>query len=242
MPTDSRDTMAATCYLLDLPSELRNRIYELVLVATKDIETDTWCKRPPARVPVTPDEIQYAMEPALLATCKKIHREGLPIFYGQNVFYGGFVEWDWPAWLKRLTPAKKEMVKIIKLFSSDYSISNVRAMGEPLCANGTLAPKALLEEFLESTRCYLANSDITFSGSGLIFDFMFEGPSRHWECWRVDEHGEWMGAEYDVSTKFPVFPEDSVGFLRWVEYPDEDENEDRHVEDGDQEVREDSQH
>ena len=61
---------AASCPLLELPAELRNRIYRLVL-----------CKENPVRVIST----GYERE-GLLSSCKQVRQETLKIYYYENEF------------------------------------------------------------------------------------------------------------------------------------------------------------
>jgi hypothetical protein len=117
MATDSSDTMTADCHLLKLPSELRNQIYELVLVATHDIDANTWCATRRFKSYYTRATIKYSMEPALLATCKQIRGEGLPIFYGQNTFFAKRGNAAWWNFLRHIGPTKRAMVENLKLFS-----------------------------------------------------------------------------------------------------------------------------
>ncbi|KAI5361512.1 hypothetical protein Slin15195_G126270 [Septoria linicola] len=59
-----------TCYFMELPGELRNRIYRFVLLQPEDI-------------PVTSSGYE---RPSVLATSKTIRSEGLKIFYLENAF------------------------------------------------------------------------------------------------------------------------------------------------------------
>lgn len=68
--------------LFRLPAELRNRIYELVLMfrhplgAHRDLMGDWEAEMTPCNV----------AQPALARTCRAIRSESLPIFYAQNTF------------------------------------------------------------------------------------------------------------------------------------------------------------
>lgn len=63
------------CRLLSLPAELRNRIYEMVVVHQQPI---TMSHRRRHRLTRTP--------PAITRTCQQIKNESLPIFYEWNTF------------------------------------------------------------------------------------------------------------------------------------------------------------
>ena len=63
----------------DLSGELRNKIYEYVLVDQNSLPID--CRW------YTADQSPYIMqEPPLLTTSRRIRVEGLPIFYAENTF------------------------------------------------------------------------------------------------------------------------------------------------------------
>ncbi|KAK4549846.1 hypothetical protein LTR36_005147 [Oleoguttula mirabilis] len=63
-------TAGTTSRFLELPGELRNRIYRLALLSDNAI-------------PVT---AQHFQEPDLLHACKQVRREAMSIFYGENEF------------------------------------------------------------------------------------------------------------------------------------------------------------
>ncbi|PPJ55629.1 hypothetical protein CBER1_03750 [Cercospora berteroae] len=97
---------SSTVGFLDLPPELRNRIYELVLVARSNGPTVLMPRlRPdlgeiqrgfmsPITFPHqydrrewnTSDPTSFGLVPSLLATCKQIYQEALPVLYGNNPF------------------------------------------------------------------------------------------------------------------------------------------------------------
>ncbi|CAK4034157.1 Hypothetical predicted protein [Lecanosticta acicola] len=69
-PSSSSDS--GKCKLLELPAELRNDIYRLVLVPEDDAAVDI-------------DANGYD-RPGLLSTCKQIYYEARKIFYAENKF------------------------------------------------------------------------------------------------------------------------------------------------------------
>ncbi|KAK4545549.1 hypothetical protein LTR36_002899 [Oleoguttula mirabilis] len=74
-----QDTKEATSHL-QLPGELRNRIYRLV--AVNDALTQATIK--PSR---KTGRVKYkALVPGLAATCRSIRDEPLPIYYAENIF------------------------------------------------------------------------------------------------------------------------------------------------------------
>lgn len=113
-----------TCYLLSLPAEIGNRIYEEVLVHIDVLWVD------PEGVPI--DKIrkdvltngrrfQYLpSEPALTRTCRKVRRETLPIFYGRNIFSDTPVDLCCIKFLIYLTPEKRRMLKQLRISHWKY--------------------------------------------------------------------------------------------------------------------------
>jgi hypothetical protein len=93
------------CRLLKIPSELRNRIYELVL-----IQPD------PIRLPLGQSEKDKR---ALLRTCHQIHDEAVGIYYGNNAFVADCGAWflnaDLICWLRGLGWKKRFMLTDVRL-------------------------------------------------------------------------------------------------------------------------------
>ena len=104
-PSTSGINMEQTSRLLNLPSELRNRIYELVLIQPDAI-----------RLPQGRSE---AGKRDLLCTCHQIHNEAVSIYYGNNAFIADCGAWflnaDLICWLRGLGPKKRSMLKDVRL-------------------------------------------------------------------------------------------------------------------------------
>lgn len=99
-----------------LPTELRNQVYEMVLVDdTSSI-----------RVFHKPKECQPPF--ALLGTCREIRRQAAPIYYGQHAFFvfghdraevnGVMV--DWP----RALGAARQLLRQIRIARATYSTAS----------------------------------------------------------------------------------------------------------------------
>lgn len=88
-----------------LPAELRNHIYELAVLHDKPIVLDP--NRNAAYKPRPRGSISGLLT-ALLYTCKTIHTEALPIFYGVNTFEIRVSAGDAQGMLKYLTPTTTE--------------------------------------------------------------------------------------------------------------------------------------
>jgi hypothetical protein len=214
MATDSSDTMIADCHLLKLPSELRNQIYEHVLVATHGIDANTWCRTRRIQNFYTSNTIKYAMEPALLATCKQIRGEGLPIFYGQNTFFAKRGNAAWWNFLMHIGPTKRAMVGNLKLFSVHNRVLTEEEAAEGSSLNGIAIPRKLLAAHLESVHSTLAKLGINFEDISFVFELQdLEERNGLYRMWRVDAEGGWMSVEY--AAKAPANSDDGLGFKRW---------------------------
>jgi hypothetical protein len=88
--------------LLDLPKEIRNNIYELCLTVPEEVcmmaefsELDY-----DYELHITEDgsdrisSTRANFQPAILATCRTIHQEATPMFYGSNRFQLSLVFWE----------------------------------------------------------------------------------------------------------------------------------------------------
>lgn len=69
---DSNMQNQTDCRLLDLPQEIRDHIYHLVLVADNAILDQS-------------PKLSQGLTPDLLATCNQIHKEAEPILYSKNI-------------------------------------------------------------------------------------------------------------------------------------------------------------
>ena len=71
IPPSAPTAKTPPCRFLDLPAELRNRIYRLTLLETQKIVISDHHK---------------AKEPGLLSACRQIRQETLTLYYHENVF------------------------------------------------------------------------------------------------------------------------------------------------------------
>ena len=115
------NTAPKPCYLLKLPAELQDRIYEFVLIEEGSFDMVTWATSRPNNqyVMFYVEGMQdFASEPGLLVTCKEIREAALPIFYRRNIFTAHPALADaWQTWLLKLTPQKRSMVECVRLHS-----------------------------------------------------------------------------------------------------------------------------
>ena len=82
--------------LMDLPPEIREFIYEYVAVEDEELEV-----------------FGGICEPGLLAVSRQIRHEGLPSFYGSNIFLG--MSDDFPRWLDSLDDNRTRMLRAIHI-------------------------------------------------------------------------------------------------------------------------------
>jgi hypothetical protein len=137
--------MNQTSRLLRLPSELRNRIYELVLIQPDAI-----------RLPQGRSE---SGKRDLLCTCRQIHDEAVGIYYGSNAFIADCGSWflnvDLICWLRGLGPKKRSMLRDVRLSLRQQrvlgSLSGPRdmdffitALMKKLDAMGLMLPKSAI--------------------------------------------------------------------------------------------------
>lgn len=73
--TNTEEKAASRCRLLELPAELRNHIYEFVVLQESRVSIFTW-------LPAHEEDAQ----PALSLTCRQIRNECLPVYYDVNTF------------------------------------------------------------------------------------------------------------------------------------------------------------
>ena len=86
------------CRLLNLPAELRNRIYELVLQDSRNFNIRPWHS----------NSYKY---PALLRTCQQIAGEAGSIFFQQTTFYVAAGDC---IWLRALSPRNRSLIRKIR--------------------------------------------------------------------------------------------------------------------------------
>ncbi|KAF7954365.1 hypothetical protein EAE96_005489 [Botrytis aclada] len=96
--------------ILSLPRELRNKIYEELLVCESFIEIDFQLRFLPRN-----------LTRGLLFTCRTIHGEATSVFYAQNTFE--FVLWDAQGFLNKIGPINASSIRHIAItFPSFYSL------------------------------------------------------------------------------------------------------------------------
>lgn len=106
------------CFLLELPAELRNRIYEAALVH------NTIFILHPSGKPVDdiedgdlglPTALFRPSEPSLTRTSHQVRDETLPIYYGQNTYRDSIRDPYCTKLLRFLTPERRLMLKRVQI-------------------------------------------------------------------------------------------------------------------------------
>ena len=92
--------------LLQLPAELRNRIYELVLVSAQSVLLG---EKPEHLLWPIPNNHPRA----LLCTCCQVQFEGAPIYYSENVFATSFL--GLKDWLRKIGVRNREFLSEVRL-------------------------------------------------------------------------------------------------------------------------------
>ncbi|KAI9847709.1 MAG: hypothetical protein M1837_001957 [Sclerophora amabilis] len=105
--TPARNSSPPSSRFLDLPAELRTKIYQMVLVVDGTIDLD-------------PENVRrIAPRLDLFQTSRQIHKEAYHVFYGGNTFrvfplHGRFFHTKYPL-LSRMTPRYRAAIKSLEL-------------------------------------------------------------------------------------------------------------------------------
>ena len=105
------------CGFLKLPSDVRKHIYEFTLV---DNEAINILRHAQSTAKTCPKKSVFMPEPGLLATCTKIRKEALPIFYANNIFGYHFqdslyMQAPWKPFVAKLSPNKRSMLRYVRI-------------------------------------------------------------------------------------------------------------------------------
>lgn len=119
--------------ILELPAELRNRIYEYTLTEPEPIELP---QRNPANAKgVSAKErkedrkVPCLKEPPLLSTCRQIRRESLGIYFSCNIFEGFCIN-HCVSFLSNLSDEKLGMIRAVRLWWEGTAWKENKAMPE----------------------------------------------------------------------------------------------------------------
>ena len=137
--TRSRRTIQQTSALLNLPPELRDRIYHFALLSehpitiqpmpsvaalllTKKRLPPFWQRECTSRLP---------REPSLLQVCVEIREEATPMYYGANIFHST-QRLALKVWLHEIGSWKRKLLKRVHGFCIDPDILGTTALSECL--------------------------------------------------------------------------------------------------------------
>lgn len=152
------------CRLLELPNEILNSIYQLVLVRHDVLWVDPEGK-PIDKIwdngATDQRRLHYLpSEPALTRTCQRIRQETLPIFYGSNTFCDTPADLCCVKFFIYLTPAKRKMLRSVRIAHWGYYASKVLHVdgGPPgTCHTSVRIRLALMRQWLRRCKIYLAD-------------------------------------------------------------------------------------
>lgn len=208
-PTDfsfSRGEESGTCCpIFRLSPELRNHIYEPVLVSQHPFCLTTHGDPSDCGY----DRYSVTAEPPLVRTCRMIRQESLSIYYGCNTFqfrsYQALVDW-----LHGLGPAKRKLLYNLRGFNERAPwISPKRAQDR------AARTELLLEQIGLSVRplaFYAPCSDEPkpWPTSGLIITWVSSSgvtttAETVWERWECDVNGKaWSGQPFSPSLEIAI--------------------------------------
>lgn len=118
--------------LFDLPAELRNRIYQLVLVSDECIEVDAAMSTNRARTRSETKRTNRSgpviREPALLQSCGIIRGEATQMYYALNRFASSCKKLLY--WMKGLGTTKQAMLRDIRVLRNGKPRREVRQLQE----------------------------------------------------------------------------------------------------------------
>ena len=141
---NSEQTTSMPFRFVDLPAEIRNKIYRYILVHSQPIRLDTPFLRPSAR------------SLAILFTNNFIYSEAMPVFYSKNAFIikGSRKE---HAWLRRMRPeGRNELRKITYQVSAarynhESSVYNALSLCSHVHLTLKAKPRYLVTALMEGT-------------------------------------------------------------------------------------------
>ena len=102
---------------LNLPPELRNRVYEVALVESRDFTTEM-CPLESSRKNYRTDAEKTAM--AIKLVSKAVNRESVPIFFVRNEFYIPFHR-SLTRFLQRISPLERQLITSIVFVAGSYN-------------------------------------------------------------------------------------------------------------------------
>ena len=153
---NAKNAVSTTFRLLDLPPELRNRIYHMILI-TNDL---IWIETRGLLTATDIVETGSFFEPPMLSVCQQIRNEATSIFYASNAFEG-YDGVQISTWLKMLTLEKRNLLNDVWLAPKLHVIG------------GSRNPWAAQLE-LENIRNYLQNEDIQLKVGTLAVELMLD--------------------------------------------------------------------
>ncbi|KAF5872911.1 uncharacterized protein Bfra_008188 [Botrytis fragariae] len=217
--------------ILSLPRELRNKIYEELLVCESSIEIDSQLRFLP-----------WDLTQGLLFTCRTIHGEATSVFYSQNIFE--FDLWNAQGFLNKIGPINASSMRHIAItFPSFYHLepSNIElevgdSQGLSKIQNDCTR-LITLETDLEGTNTWqtkldeLDNLNIVAEALALVNSRFRAIPSLQNITVNLYEEGpgdyirrEMMNHGWTINTtENPPSDDDGNDVYQWLDPPDDDD-------------------
>ncbi|KAK5711029.1 hypothetical protein LTR15_012675 [Elasticomyces elasticus] len=187
-------TATARIGLLRLPAELRNIIYELVLLADEDLVTTSFVVLPPSQHPgdLISRKRRSGVIPPLLQTCQQMRTEAMPIYFANCLFFlsihdrnGEFKKTF--AWLQSIEPRASLCIQRLVILGYVEGMESFDLVECP-CVFGVnlILPGsyARLHNWTESAGTNKINKRV-YLASGLLDEFI---QLRTTEDWSQAEH------------------------------------------------------
>ena len=108
------------CRLLELPAEIRNRIFHYAVVHTAVLEVGSRAESVEHIGEWDKDKYTCApfrlAEPSLPRVCRQIRAETLSVFYGCNIFRASLFNLGCGGFISKLPPEKRTMLRQVRIF------------------------------------------------------------------------------------------------------------------------------
>lgn len=156
-------TTNTTSSLLELPPELRNYIYELVLVEPSTIKLvtlrDAW-------------DISKVRRPTMAGICKQIRQEALPIYYERNTF---------ELYIGALSPGMSGPNSFIFLrkWLGMIGAANIKLVKRVIVSSASWLDERAIRLYFEKHSCYDYSEEIALYWEGVTEDRLCDGGANN---------------------------------------------------------------
>ncbi|KAK3630346.1 hypothetical protein LTR56_017522 [Elasticomyces elasticus] len=180
--------------LLQLPAELRNIIYELVLLADGEFITTSYAVLPPSEHPADlgPRKCRSGVVPALLQTSQQMRTEAMPMYFASCLFFlalhdrnGEFAKTL--TWLQSTDPGALSHIRSLMILGYVEGVESFDLIECPCIFGVSLmmpGSYAQLRDWIESSGTNKINKRVCLA-TALLDDFI---QLRTTEVWTQVEH------------------------------------------------------